>query len=39
LKKTVEWYLDHQEWVSNVKSGEYLNWIHKNYSWRFEEKK
>jgi dTDP-glucose 4,6-dehydratase len=39
LKKTVQWYLDHQEWVSNVKSGEYLNWIHKNYSWRFEEKK
>ena len=25
LRKTVKWYLDNQEWVSNVESGEYQN--------------
>ena len=34
LKKTVEWYLNNREWVKNVKSGEYKNWIEKNYSER-----
>lgn len=31
LRKTVQWYLDNQEWVSNVESGEYQNWIQKQY--------
>jgi dTDP-glucose 4,6-dehydratase len=38
LKLSVKWYLDHPEWVEHVKSGEYKEWIYKNYSWRLEEK-
>ena len=34
LKKTVRWYLDNQEWVSSVRSGEYKNWIETNYKER-----
>ena len=32
IRKTVLWYLDNQEWVVNVQSGEYQNWLSKNYS-------
>ena len=32
IKKTVQWYLDNQSWVKNVTSGEYKNWIEKNYN-------
>ena len=32
IRKTVHWYLDHQDWVRNVQSGDYLNWIDKNYA-------
>jgi dTDP-glucose 4,6-dehydratase len=32
IRKTVQWYLDNQDWVQNVQSGEYQNWINKNYS-------
>jgi dTDP-glucose 4,6-dehydratase len=31
IRKTVEWYLDNQEWVRRVKSGEYLSWIKEHY--------
>ncbi len=34
LKLTVDWYLNNPEWIENVKSGEYKNWINKNYSKR-----
>jgi dTDP-glucose 4,6-dehydratase len=34
IRKTVQWYLDHQEWVRNVQSGEYLKWVEQNYSKR-----
>ncbi len=34
IRKTVQWYLDNQLWVSNVQSGDYLKWIEKNYSQR-----
>ena len=34
LRKTVRWYLDHQEWCSHVRSGEYRTWIEKNYESR-----
>jgi len=34
LHKTVEWYIQNQEWVQNIKSGEYVNWINKNYATR-----
>ena len=32
IKKTVQWYIDNQEWVKNVQSGEYKSWIAKKYS-------
>jgi len=31
IRKTVQWYLDNQEWVSSVQSGAYLEWVEKNY--------
>jgi dTDP-glucose 4,6-dehydratase len=34
LRRTVTWYLEHQEWVSHVQSGEYRNWIATNYQSR-----
>ncbi len=34
IRKTVEWYLDNQGWVSNVLSGDYRQWLEKNYSER-----
>ncbi len=34
LRKTVQWYLDHREWVESVTSGEYQNWVSKNYQQR-----
>ncbi len=34
LRKTVRWYLENREWVDSVKSGEYRNWMDRNYSGR-----
>lgn len=34
LRKTVQWYLDNQQWVEHVKSGAYQNWIEQNYEKR-----
>lgn len=34
IRKTVQWYLDHQAWVENVVSGDYQSWVEKNYSDR-----
>jgi dTDP-glucose 4,6-dehydratase len=34
IRKTVRWYLDHQDWVRDVQSGEYLKWVEKNYGAR-----
>jgi dTDP-glucose 4,6-dehydratase len=34
IRKTVQWYLDHQDWVRDVQSGEYLKWLEKNYTKR-----
>jgi dTDP-glucose 4,6-dehydratase len=34
IRKTVEWYLKNQEWVENVRSGAYLQWIETNYAER-----
>ncbi len=36
LKKTVQWYLANQDWVRKVQSGEYQQWINKNYAERQE---
>ncbi|MBL4670587.1 MAG: dTDP-glucose 4,6-dehydratase [Flavobacteriales bacterium] len=32
IRKTVQWYLDNQEWVTNVQSGAYREWVEKNYT-------
>jgi dTDP-glucose 4,6-dehydratase len=32
LRKTVQWYLDNQAWVQDVVSGEYRNWVAKQYA-------
>ncbi|MGN6318209.1 dTDP-glucose 4,6-dehydratase [Trinickia sp.] len=34
LAKTVQWYLDNQEWVDEVASGEYRKWVETNYAKR-----
>lgn len=34
IRKTVQWYLEHQSWVGNVQSGDYRDWVEKNYSER-----
>jgi dTDP-glucose 4,6-dehydratase len=31
VEKTVRWYLDHQDWVRQVTSGEYRTWIERHY--------
>ena len=31
LRKTIEWYLAHEEWVSSVTSGAYREWIDLHY--------
>jgi dTDP-glucose 4,6-dehydratase len=31
IRKTVRWYLDHQDWVRNVTSGAYRDWVGKQY--------
>ena len=34
IRKTVQWYLDNQDWVSHVQSGDYRKWVEKNYAGR-----
>ncbi|MFM7368349.1 MAG: dTDP-glucose 4,6-dehydratase, partial [Sphaerospermopsis kisseleviana] len=34
LLKTVQWYLDNSAWVESIFTGEYKNWIQKNYESR-----
>ncbi|MBK4733387.1 dTDP-glucose 4,6-dehydratase [Noviherbaspirillum pedocola] len=34
LRKTVQWYLENEDWVRNVQSGEYQSWIDRNYNQR-----
>ncbi len=31
IRKTVEWYLNNQGWINNVKSGAYTSWLSKQY--------
>ena len=31
LDITLKWYLDNLEWVESITSGEYLEWVNKNY--------
>jgi dTDP-glucose 4,6-dehydratase len=32
IRKTVQWYLDNPEWVANVQSGSYRDWVQKQYN-------
>ena len=32
IQKTVQWYLDHQDWVEGVVSGSYRDWVAKQYN-------
>jgi dTDP-glucose 4,6-dehydratase len=34
IRKTVQWYLDNQDWVTHVQSGAYRQWVEKNYAER-----
>lgn len=34
IKKTIQWYLDNQDWVKHIGSGEYHNWLETNYTNR-----
>ena len=34
IRKTVQWYLDHPEWVADVQSGGYRDWLATNYAAR-----
>ena len=32
IRKTVQWYLDNPQWVGNVQSGAYRDWVQKQYT-------
>jgi len=32
IAKTVQWYLDHADWVTRVQSGAYREWVQKQYA-------
>jgi dTDP-glucose 4,6-dehydratase len=32
IRKTVQWYLDNSQWVQNVQSGSYRDWLQKQYA-------
>ena len=32
IRKTVQWYLDHPQWIANVTSGAYRDWVAKQYN-------
>lgn len=34
LRKTITWYLNNEDWVNNVQSGEYQNWLKLHYQDR-----
>jgi dTDP-glucose 4,6-dehydratase len=31
IRKTVQWYLEHADWVGHVQSGSYREWVDKQY--------
>ena len=31
IRKTVQWYLAHQDWVANITSGQYRQWVDTHY--------
>lgn len=34
MRQTIQWYLDHNDWVESVTSGAYRQWVDQNYSQR-----
>ncbi len=34
IRKTVDWYLHHSDWVASVQSGHYRQWVDANYTQR-----
>ncbi len=34
IRRTVQWYLDNQDWVRNVQTGAYREWVATNYDGR-----
>ncbi|MCX7182598.1 MAG: GDP-mannose 4,6-dehydratase, partial [Nitrosospira sp.] len=32
IRKTVQWYLDHPDWISNIINGSYREWIKTQYT-------
>jgi dTDP-glucose 4,6-dehydratase len=34
LRQTIEWYLEHTEWIEHVRTGAYRDWIRRNYDER-----
>lgn len=34
LRRTVQWYLAHRDWVESVRTGAYRAWMEENYAWR-----
>ncbi|MBP6057562.1 MAG: dTDP-glucose 4,6-dehydratase [Nitrosomonas sp.] len=32
IRKTIHWYLDNQQWIADVQTGTYREWIAKNYT-------
>ncbi len=39
LRKTVQWYLNNQEWMNQVTSGAYQKWVNANYGHRSDDGK
>ena len=31
IRKTVQWYLDHPQWIANVQTGHYREWVRQQY--------
>ncbi len=34
MEKTIKWYLAHRDWIENIITGNYLEWVDKNYKNR-----
>jgi dTDP-glucose 4,6-dehydratase len=37
LRKTVSWYLAHNDWIEDIRTGAYIDWIRRNYTERLPQ--
>lgn len=37
LRKTVSWYLAHNDWIEDIRTGAYMDWIRRNYTERLPQ--